>query len=150
MEVKQTLKVSADCFFDTLAASVSYDISRATGITVRPEQIHSGYRYTKKMKNKVKQEGDVQVTIDKYEYPVCYQATFQSAQGINLITYEIEDHKDGSITVLYGESFEGSSAAKTLNYKLVSIFFQHGGKKRMTRTLKAMEEFILNGDKRTQ
>lgn len=142
MEVNQKLKVGATEFFDALAASIAYDVSQAVGKKVSPSQLYPGYRYKKKMKNKVRQEGDVDVVIKQFQSPTAYEARFQSAQGTNFITYRIEDNKDGSITVHYAEGFEGGSASKSLNYKLISWIYLRGAKKRITRMLTAMETYI--------
>lgn len=144
MEINQKLQVSAPDFFEALAGSVAYDISQAVGKKVNPDQIYSGYRYTKKMKNKVKQEGDVQVKIKQFTAPVCYEAAFKSAQGTNFISYQIEDLQDGTIRVRYSEGFEGESSVKSLNYKITSALYSHIAKKRMTKMLKSMEQYIQN------
>jgi len=61
MEVNQKLNVEAKEFFNALATSVAYDISQATGKKVNPDQVYSGFRYKKKMKNKMGQENHVDV-----------------------------------------------------------------------------------------
>lgn len=142
MEVKQKLSVSAKDFFDALATSIAYDVSQAVGKKVSPTQLYPGYRYKKKMKNKVKREGDVDVVIKQFQPPECYEARFRSAQGTNIITYKIEDCKDGNIIVHYSEGFEGGSTAKSLNYKLMSWLYVRGAKKRISRMLLSMEGYI--------
>lgn len=142
MEVSQKLQVGAKPFFDALATSVAYDVSQAVGKKVSPSQLYSGYRYTKKLKNKVKQVGDVQVTIKQFTSPVGYEASFRSSQGTNFISYQIEDLGDGSIIVHYSEGFTGDSTMKTLNHKIVSTLYNPGAKKRMTRMLLSMEQFV--------
>ena len=53
MEIREKLRVTAEEFFSQMMVSVLYDIKSATGRDVKREQIHKGYHYTKKMKNKV-------------------------------------------------------------------------------------------------
>lgn len=142
MEVKQKLNVSAKDFFDALATSIAYDVSQAVGKKVSPTQLYPGYRYKKKMKNKVRREGDVDVVIKRFASPDCYEARFRSAQGTNIISYEIEDCKDGNIIVHYSERFEGGSTSKSLNYKLMSWLYVRGAKKRISRMLLSMEGYI--------
>jgi hypothetical protein len=142
MEVNQKLKVEAKEFFNALADSVAYDISQATGKKVNPDQIYSGFRYHKKMKNKMGQDNHVDVVIKQFVSPVCYEANFRSSQGTNVIVYEIEDGKDGNIVVHYKEGFEGKSTSNSLNYKIVSWFYQRNSKKRISRMLTSMEGFI--------
>jgi hypothetical protein len=142
MEVNQKLNVEAKEFFDALASSVAYDVSQATGKKVNPDQIYSGFRYKKKMKNKIGQDNHVDVVIKQFVSPSCYEAKFRTSQGTNVIFYEIEDSKDGSIMVHYREGFEGENTSNSLNYKLVSWFYQRGSKKRISRMLSSMESFI--------
>lgn len=141
MEINEKLYVSADAFFDKLAESVAYDISSATGKKVRPKQVSKGYSYTKKLKNKVGRKGGVKVTITDFEAPKIYAAKFETNQGVNFISYKIEP-MDNGIGVTYSEGFEGGSAAKTLNYKIMSFFYSRGSKKKAQRLLRAIEKFI--------
>ncbi|MDR1550654.1 MAG: DUF3284 domain-containing protein [Hungatella sp.] len=142
MEVNQRLNVEAKEFFDALASSVAYDISQATGKKVNPDQIYSGFRYEKKMKNKIGRENHVDVVIRQFVFPSCYEAKFRTSQGTNFIFYEIQDSRDGNIVVHYREGFEGESTSNSLNYKLVSWFYQKASKKRISRMLTSMENFI--------
>lgn len=142
MEVIQKLNVGAKEFFDALAASVACDITRATGNTVNPNQLYSGLRYQKKLKNKIGQEACVDVVIRQFVSPCCYEAGFATAHGTNVIIYEIEDSKDGNIMVHYREEFEGKSSTYSLNHKIVSWFYQKKAKKRISRMLSAMASFI--------
>lgn len=142
MEVSRKLNVEATEFFNALASSVAYDITQATGKKVSPDQIYSGFRYKKKMKNKMGQESHVDVVIRQFVSPSCYEADFRSSQGTNVIFYEIEDSKDGNIVVHYRERFEGDSTSGSLNYKIVSWLYQRSSKKRISRMLSSMESFI--------
>ena len=142
MDVKENLKVNADVFFDTLAESILYDISQALETPITMEQITPEYIYVKKMKNKLGQQGDVHVTIQQFLKPELYEASFQSTQGVNHISYKITDLHDGSIEVEYHEDFDGKNTSGSLNYKLFSSLYQHSAKKRVTRMLHSMETYI--------
>lgn len=82
------------------------------------------------------------VMIKQFLSPSCYEASFRTSHGTNVIFYEIEDSKDGNIMVHYREVFEGESTSYSLNYKIVSWFYQKGSRKRVTRMLSSMESFI--------
>ena len=69
IKVEEKLYVNADVFFEKIAESVAYDVTASTGKKVRPKQIHKGYSYMKEMKNKMKREGKVKVTITDFEAP---------------------------------------------------------------------------------
>lgn len=143
MEISEKLYVSADAFFDQLAQSVAYDISNTTGKKVRAKQISKGYSYSKKLKNKMGRKGDVKVTITDFEAPRIYAVEFESVQGTNFMSYQIEDLGD-CIGVTYSEDFTGKTSAKNLNYKLMSFFYNRGSKKKARRLLRAMEKFIID------
>lgn len=142
MEINQKLNVEAKEFFDALATSIAYDVSQAAGKKVNPEEIYSGYSYKKKIKNKLGQDSQVDVVIKQFVSPSCYEVRFYSSQGTNAILYEIENSKDGSIVVHYKEEFEGKNSSKSLNYKMVSWFYQKSAKKRISRMLSSMEHFL--------
>lgn len=109
IKVEEKLYVNADVFFEKIAESVAYDVTASTGKKVRPKQIHKGYSYMKEMKNKMKREGKVKVTITDFEAPRIYKAKFESSQGINTISYEIEQLDEDHIGVTYMEDFSGAS-----------------------------------------
>lgn len=141
MEVNEKLYVKADEFFAQMKESIAYDISNSTGKKVRAKQISKGYTYTKKLKNKMGRKGEVKVTITDFEEPRIYAAKFESIQGTNFLSYEIEDLGD-SIGVTYKEDFKGASTLKNVNYKVMSFFYKRGSKKKAERLLRAMEKFI--------
>lgn len=143
MEVNEKLYVRADEFFAKMAESIAYDISESTGKKVRAKNISKGYTYTKKLKNKFGRKGDVKVTITDFEAPRKYAAKFDSVNGINYLSYEIEDLGD-SIGVTYSESFKGATKMKSINYKFMSFFYNRGSKKKARRLLRAMEQYIRN------
>lgn len=144
MEVTERLNVSADAFFDTLSQSVRYDIGQTLGQEMSEAQITPGYSYLKQMKNKVGQKGNIRVTIRHFLRPSRYEATFESAQGKNFISYEISALGENQIEVHYEEGFDGKNTSGSLNYKLLSGLMNRSAKKRMARTLHAMESYIQN------
>lgn len=141
MEINEKLYVKAEDFFEQLADSIAYDITNSTGKKVRPKAITKGYSYTKKMKNKMGKNGEVKVTITDFEAPKIYAAKFESVQGINYLSYAIESFPD-SIGVTYSEGFEGKTTSKSLNYKLMSFFYNRKSKKKASKLLRAMEHYI--------
>ena len=141
MEVSEKLYVKADEFFDQMAESIAYDISNATGKKVRAKNITKGYSYTKKLKNKMGRKGDVKVTISDFERPRIYAAKFESINGTNFLSYEIEDLGD-SIGVTYNEGFEGATKMKSMNNKMMTFFYKRGSAKKARKLLRAMEQYI--------
>lgn len=141
MEVNEKLYVKAEDLFNQMAESIAYDISNSTGKKVRAKNIKKGYTYTKHMKNKLGKKGEVKVTITEFEAPKIYAAKFESINGTNYLSYEIEDLGD-SIGVTYREDFEGATSLKTWNNKLMSFFYNRGSKKKARRLLRAMEQYV--------
>ncbi|WP_416327333.1 DUF3284 domain-containing protein [[Eubacterium] hominis] len=150
MEVCEKLYVTAEEFWGTLETSLAYDITQATGKNVRPKQIKKGYSYTKTLKNKTGRKGSVKVTITDFDAPVKYTAKFESKNGVNYISYEIEQLDEEHIGVTYSEGFEGASGAKSVNFKLMSFFYNRGAKKKATRLLRAIEKNITDQKKEIQ
>lgn len=144
MQVSEKLYVSAQEFWNTLENSLAYDITQATGKNVRAKQIKKGYSYTKTLKNKVSRKGGVKITITDFDEPKKYAAKFESGQGVNTISYEIEQLDEDHIGVTYSEGFEGASGAKSANFKFMSFFYNKGAKKKATRLLRAIEKSILD------
>lgn len=141
VEVNELLHVSAEDFFKQIAQSVAYDAQEATGKNIRPSQLRKGFSYTKKMKNKVGRKGDVKVTITDYKEPVCYKAKFETANGTNTISYEIEVLENG-IGVSYQEDFSSDSKATDLNGKIVGALYKKKAKKKAVKLLRAIENYI--------
>lgn len=141
VEVNERLYVDANYFFNSIAESVAYDISEATGKGVLPSQIKKGLKYSKEMQNKVKRKGDVKVKITKWNPPYSYSAEFTSFSGTNMLSYEIEELEPGVIGVTYIEDFAGTSKSKDLNFKLVNVFYKGKAKKRAVRLLRAIEKY---------
>lgn len=142
VEVQEKLYVSAEDFFNCVAESVAYDISDITGKKTRVKQIHKGFTYNKTMKNKVKQKGDVKVTITEWNPPYEYSAIFASSGGENTLSYQIEDLSDGYIGVTYRENFIGASKNKDMNFKIVNVFYKKKAKRRAVKLLRAIENYV--------
>nr|WP_294468027.1 DUF3284 domain-containing protein [uncultured Sellimonas sp.] len=142
MEIREKLQVTAEEFFSQMMVSVLYDIKSATGKEMKKEQLHKGYHYTKKMKNKVGRAGDVKVTITEYDPPHRYTASFDSASGTNRISYRIEETRDGEIEVCYLEDYEGETRSQNLNYRIIGALYTRSAKKRTKRMFHAMEDYI--------
>ena len=150
MEVSEKLYVKAEEFWETLANSLAYDITQATGKNVRPKQIKKGYSYTKVLKNKASRKGSVKITITDFDEPKKYAARFESSQGINTISYDIEELDSEHIGVTYSEGFEGASGAKSANFKFMSFFYNKGAKKKATKLLRAIEQSITEQRKQVE
>lgn len=148
VEVNEKLYVSAEAFFTQIAESVAYDICEATGKKVRPKQLHKGYTYHKKLKNKVGRKGDVKVVITDFTVPSSYCAEFHSYGGVNKLGYRIEKIDTDCIGVTYMEDFVGNTKMANMNFKIMNAIYKKRAKKKAIRMLRGMEEYIQeNGNK---
>lgn len=148
IQIKEKLKVNAEDFFRQLSESVVYDASEAVGRKVVLEELHEGYRYQKMIKNKIGMAGNVEVHILSWKPPYHYEVEFLSSNGINRLRYEVEEDVEAGIWVSYMENFEGNSKTLDLNFKIMSIFMNRSTKKRAKYLLHAMEEHLLERNKK--
>ncbi len=146
IEVKEKLYVDIQDFFHKIEESVIYDIEQSTGKKMIAKDIKKGFRYTKKMKNKLGRKGDVDIVISKFVSPISYAAEFKSAQGINKIEYLIEEVESKCIDVTYREDFLGYTSSANWNFKLINFFYKRRATKRARRMLKAIEHYIQNNN----
>lgn len=143
MQINEMLYVDADAFFDQLSREVIYDINVSTNKNVREKQIKKGYSYYKQMKNKIGRKGDVKVTITEFERPRIYSAKFESATGINYMSFEIEQlDKPNTIGVTYTEEFDGATTSKSLNHKTAMFLYNRKSEKNARKRLRKMEEYL--------
>lgn len=143
IEIEERLDIGAEEFFERIVVSVLYDIKNATGKKVGREQIYKGYKYKKRMKNKVGRSGDVDVKLSEYAPPLRYAAEFKTAGGVNRVSYEIERLEGSAIRVKYREDYDGNTKSQDLNYKIIGAFYKRKAKKRAVKMLHDMEEYII-------
>jgi len=141
-----TLDVEPKEFFELLAASVLHDINTSTNNNFELKDISAGYSYKKRILNKFARQIEATVTINKFEMPLVYEASFKTLRGTNTVGYYIEDLQ-GSALVRYSEVFKGVSSFADINYNFMSIFFKKNTKKRIKNMLRLMESHILNQKK---
>lgn len=140
--VKETLGVSAEAFFQQILKSAAYDVELATNKKVTEQQLYKGYQYTKKMKAKMGNTGDVKVKITELDASRCYSAEFTSASGKNMISYSIEPLGKEKIAVTYTEDFAGKSKSQNLNYKVIGALYKRGARKKTARKLHDIESYL--------
>lgn len=142
MELIREMDIKATDFFNALVTSVLYDVSVATGKSIKRDKLCNGYSYLKNIKGKKDSKGNVKITIEELKEPKVYHARFTSAKGDNYLKYEISEINEGKIKVRYSESFEGSSKANGWNYKIISKFYKKKFDKRANAILNSIERWI--------
>ena len=69
-------------------------------------------------------------------------ASFKSINGINKISYTIEEIEEYCIDVTYCEEFEGNSKSIDMNFKFMQFFYKRRAKKRASKILRAIESYL--------
>lgn len=146
MELIHELNVGAGEFFGALAQSAAYDISQAAGQEIKPENIYPGFRYKKRMKNQLGQQGDVDVIVREFLPPSRYSVSFRTGQGLTTVCYEIEAKDEEHILVHYKEEYDSKSKLQNLNYRLVSHLYNRKAERRMRRTLDAVGDYAKHSN----
>lgn len=146
MEINRTLEVGFDELNVFIKDMVAQDVFNATGKKVKPEEIKKGYKYRKKLKGKIGKEGSVKTKIETLESGA-YCASFDSAQGVNYLSYHFVDNQDGTINIKYEENYDPISKSKGLNYQLMSMLYKRSNRKRMNLMLTHIERLIQENRK---
>jgi len=144
MEVNLDLDVNKEDFFEFIYQSIIKDIEASTGSKLSKEDIIQGYKYDKKLKNKLGRTGDVGVTILEFDPYKKYVAEFKSNQGKNIISYNITSLNNGKINVTYSEDYIAPDKLKDWNFKLMNFFYKKKSVVRAESILKNIERYIKN------
>ncbi|MDN6161172.1 MAG: DUF3284 domain-containing protein [Atopostipes sp.] len=144
MEIKETLSVSAEEFFDFLYHSIILDIKESTGESLKRDEIIEGMTYSKTLTTKTGQTGEATVSLTTIQPNESYKASFNTTQGENITHYEVEELTDQQIEVTYREEYVASSWLKGLNFKLMNLFFKRRSKKQASERLYQIEKYLKN------
>lgn len=146
MEITRTMDVSMEEMNTFIKNMVLQDILHATGKKVKESDIGAGYKYRKKLKGRSGKEGNVSTRIDELKEG-CYRASFESAQGINYLSYQYEMSEDGKLNLCYKEDYTAQSKSKELNFQLMSFLYKRSNRKRMKLMLEHIEHLIQENRK---
>lgn len=136
------IKGSKEKTFAIILQLVVDDVNRATKAKMKPEELKEGYAYTKKLKPRIGKEANIRVTIEKLHEPVEYEATFLNSQGLNTLSYTLEDHDDTHFKLVYREAFISDKKSSNMNFSLVSFLYKRSTKKRVNLLLDRLEELV--------
>lgn len=142
MEIIRKMNVSLQQMDDSITKMVLEDIKNATGKKVKSSDIGAGYKYQKELNNKMGKTGKVTTRIDVLKSGF-YQASFESVQGTNTLSYDYKAIDDHSIELTYTEEFLTISSAKQMNYRLMNFLYKRSNKKRINLMLDQLEQYIL-------
>lgn len=141
MEVTKILDISVKEMDEFIVKMVLEDIESATGKKLKSSDIGAGYKYRKELKSKTGKKGKVITRIDKLESG-SYSASFDSAQGINTLSYSYTPINENKISLVYCEDFNADATSKRLNYSLMSFLYTRSNKKRINLMLNQVVNYI--------
>lgn len=142
MEVSREMKGSRDKCFSILVESLLADIKDSTNEEVKIEDVKVGYTYYRQMKSRMGNEGKVKVEISKLDVPSNYEAVFTSSQGVNTLSYLLEDIDQDKFRLTYNEDFVSEKGANNLNFKIMSKLFSRSSSKRIKLTLDKLQSML--------
>ena len=142
IEVEKELNISAKDAFDLFSKIIIEDIKSSTGKELNKEEIHSGYSYKKKMKNKLKQSANVEVLLSIYEPNRVYETQYISGDGNYTTRYTVEEIDDKSIKVTYFEEYKANATLSRANSKLIDFFTKRRNKSIAKQRLELIEKTV--------
>ena len=142
MEIIREFVGDKEKAFQLIMDALISDIEAETGEAVNQTEIGEGFTYIKKLTNRFGNEGNVEVLINKLDAPNYYEAQFLSQQGLNTLSYELNDKDEEAFDLIYKEEFEGEKASYNLNFKLMSFLFKRSSKKRVKIMLDQLQVLL--------
>lgn len=140
MQVQACLQVSKKELSAFLQEMVQRDVEASTNNRI--EKITSGFTYKKHIPNYMQKQESVHVCIDILKDGL-YQATFESAQGKNSLSYTYEETADGGLQVTYVEDYYGTNTSTQLSHKFMAFMTNRKNKKRAETLLQQIEKMIV-------
>lgn len=142
MEAERIINGAREKLFSILTNSLLADIQQAGNEDVSVEDIKEGYSYRKQLTTKLGKEGTIKVIVTKFEAPHVYEATFESAQGFNVLSYTLEEVDDDHFKLIYKEDFMSEKTSRNMNYGLMSKLYKRSSKKKINLVLDQIETLM--------
>ncbi|AEB06743.1 hypothetical protein Corgl_0629 [Coriobacterium glomerans PW2] len=141
MELRKTLDVTAEEFFDQIERSVLSDIKSVTDAELGREQL-DGFEYEKRASGGRGAGTPMKVRIVTYRYPAIYRVEFAYARGTAAITYELTKLDSGSSRLAYSEEFTASEPLRGFNRQIGLALYERQARSRARRTIRSIVSFI--------
>lgn len=140
MQVEALLQIKQKEFSDFLLTMIKQDIALSTQATL--EEVTPGFQYKKAILTYMQKKELVHVTIEELN-DHAYQASFQSPQGKNYLSYTYEETNEGLLHVTYLEDYYAINTSTQLSHKVMAMLTNRKNKKRASTLLKQIEHRIL-------
>ncbi|TDW24671.1 uncharacterized protein DUF3284 [Breznakia blatticola] len=133
MEATRLMRGKKETCYKLFMESILADINANSedGKQYTESDLHSGFTYYKQLKTKMGQEGRVKVELTELVPNEVYVAKFFSAQGVNTVSYHLEDEDEDLFALTYEEDFISDKTSKNLNFSLMNKLFSRSSKKKM-------------------
>ncbi len=138
MIVKMNMQVSSQDFYDYLIHSILLDVLKNEEKILEEQDIVEGFSYLKKIRN----HDPVKVEVIDIQKPILYTSCITYGTSENHIAYQIRKLDDKRIEVEYKEEYKSSKKLEQWNFYLLNFLFSKRNKKKMTKMLRAMENYI--------
>ncbi|OCN03839.1 hypothetical protein A4S06_04540 [Erysipelotrichaceae bacterium MTC7] len=144
MEITKLLRGKKETCYHIFIESVLADINANSedGKVYTETDLHPGFTYYKKLQTKMGKAGRVKVELAQLVPNEVYVAKFYSAQGVNTVSYHLEDEDDDLFGITYSEDFVSDKTSKNLNFSLMSKLYARSSKKKMNLMLNQLQALV--------
>lgn len=143
MKYSQTIYCSAKEAWDIISKSVAYEIGQAKNTTIAIEDIKEGYTYRKDMQASRGGKMKTEIVITAFDAPKRYSAKVSSKEGVNYMSYCLDEVDDEECIITYEETFQSSKLMTGLNAKLVSFLLSMKQKKTVKNSINYIEKAAI-------
>ena len=136
MKVNYKINTSKESIYNYLIHSLILEIYKNTNHTYLKENLHPGFTYNKKIKDKSGKEIKTDVEILEINEKEL-KTKLQLSNTTHIISYQFNDDY-----LTYEEQVISNKKTLDLNNKFMSFLFKHKLKKQIIKRLKTIEKYI--------
>ena len=141
MKVSYKLSINPQDFYDYLIHSLILEIYKNTNHSYLKENLHPGFVYHKKIKDKSGNELEASVEILELNNNEL-KTKLELPNTIHIMNYQFIDN-----TLIYEEEVNSNKKTLNLNNKFMSFIFIHKLKKQIIKRFKIIEKYIEGNKK---
>lgn len=147
MKVIRKLNCTKNDFFQLLEISIINDYYQNTNKKIK--EVKEGMKYNKTLTTKMKNTGNVNVLIKKFDKNSLYEVHYITDTSTNIVKYTLLEESN-VLTVCYEEESIEKNTLLKINNSIMSMFFVRKAKKRINQMFNNIEstldkEVIING-----
>lgn len=144
MRVVETLGVPASLLWGVIVDSAAAEAAAAAGKDSKSVRVRVGLSYLRQMSNYRGKPATARVRVTELEPESRYAVEVYSPYGTYHVSYVLSSDVDTPerTTVTYEETYSGKTASKDINQKLMALIFAPFARRRVRKTLRAIEEHL--------